>query len=58
MLLYCVEKYVGVPLEPLLPNLLSRIEVIFVDDGSKDNCGSIIDAYQQQHVSYVKVIHK
>ena len=33
-------------------------EVILVDDGSKDNSDSIIDAYQQQHVNYVKVIHK
>mgnify|MGYP004512574535 FL=1 len=56
--IYCVEKYIGVLLASLTPNLLPGIEVIFVDDGSKDNCGSIIDAYQQQHLSYVKLIHK
>lgn len=56
--IYCVEKYIGNLLNSLTPNLLPGIEVIFVDDGSKDSCGSIIDAYQQQHVSYVKVIHK
>lgn len=56
--IYCVEKYIGALLASLTPNLLLGIEVIFVDDGSKDNCGSIIDAYQQQHLSYVKVIHK
>lgn len=56
--IYCIEKYMGVLLASLTPNLLPGIEVIFVDDGSKDNCGSIIDAYQRQHESYVKVIHK
>ena len=56
--IYCVEKYIGVLLASLTPNLLPGIEVIFVDDGSKDNCGSIIDDYQRQHESYVKVIHK
>lgn len=56
--IYCVEKYIGMLLESLIPNLLPGIEVIFVDDGSKDNCGRIIDDFQQQHSIYVKVIHK
>lgn len=56
--IYGVEKYISILLESLTPNLLPGIEVIFVDDGSKDNCGNIIDDYQQQHKNYVKVIHK
>lgn len=56
--IYCVEKYIGNLLNSVTPNLLPGIEVILVDDGSKDNCGSIIDDYQRKHKSYVKVIHK
>lgn len=43
--IYGVEKYISILLESLTPNLLPGIEVIFVDDGSKDNCGNIIDDY-------------
>lgn len=56
--IYGVEKYISRFLNSLTPNLQPGVEVILVDDGSKDNCGKIIDEYQQQHPDSVKTIHK
>ncbi len=35
-----------------------QVEVIIVNDGSKDNTGAIADKYAQQYPSIVKVIHQ
>ena len=34
------------------------MEIIIIDDGSKDKTGEIADAYQKQYPDLVKVIHK
>lgn len=56
--IYGVESYIGQLLESLKINLSYGIEVVLVDDGSKDNCGLIIDEFQKQNPNYVKVVHK
>lgn len=56
--IYGVEKYIYKFLETLTPNLQKNIEVILVDDGSKDNCGKIIDEYASEHSDTVTIIHK
>lgn len=56
--IYGVEKYIHKFLASLTPNLRSEVEVILVDDGSKDNCGEIIDEYAVLHRDTVNVIHK
>lgn len=35
-----------------------RVEIIIIDDGSKDNTGAIADRYAQEHPSIVRVIHQ
>lgn len=56
--IYGVEKYIYRFLESLDKNLRKGLEVILVDDGSKDNCGKIIDEYQLKNPEFVKVIHQ
>lgn len=58
---YGVEAYLKRFLDSLEKNLKPEIEIILVDDGSKDNCGKIIDEFTAKqlppHVSVV-AIHK
>lgn len=35
-----------------------KVEIIIIDDGSKDRTGAIADAYAQQYPSIVKVVHQ
>ena len=56
--IYGVEKYIHKFLASLTPNLRPEVEAILVDDGSKDNCGAIIDEYAALHSDTVSVIHK
>lgn len=35
-----------------------RVEIIVIDDGSKDNTGAIADAYAEKYPDIVKVIHQ
>ena len=54
---YKVEPYLRRCVDSILNQTYRNLEVILVDDGSPDNCGSICDAYAKQD-SRVKVIHK
>ena len=54
---YKVEKYIRECVDSVLSQTLTDIEVILVDDGSPDQCGSILDEYANKD-SRVKVIHK
>lgn len=56
--IYGVEKYIHKFLASLTPNLRPEVEVILVDDGSRDNCGTIIDEYAALHSDTVSIIHK
>lgn len=54
---YRVEKYLQDCIESLLSQSFKDIEVILVDDGSDDKCGTICDEYACKD-SRINVVHK
>ena len=56
--IYGVEPYIDRFLDSLTKNLHDEMEVILVDDGTKDRSGEIIDQYQVRYPNHVQVIHK
>lgn len=54
---YNVAEYLPQCMESLLTQDYEKLEVILIDDGSKDNSGAICDAYAEKD-SRVKVIHQ
>ena len=52
---YNVEDYVGKCIESVLDNKIKDIEIILVNDGSKDNTLDIIKKYEKEHKE-IKVI--
>ncbi len=54
---YNVEKYLNECVDSLLNQTYKNIEIILVDDGSKDESGKICDAYVLLD-NRIKVIHK
>lgn len=55
--IYKVEKYLKRCIESLIDQDYPDIEIILVDDGSPDNCGTICDEYAQKD-NRIKVIHQ
>lgn len=54
---YNAEKYVAKSIESLMKQTLKEIEIILVDDGSKDNSGAICDEYAKKDERII-VVHK
>ena len=54
---YNSQDYMSNCIESLLPGG-DRVEIIIIDDGSKDNTGRIADQYAEQYPNIVKVIHQ
>lgn len=54
---YNVEKYLNKCIESILNQTFKDFELILVDDGSPDNCGTICDEYALKD-NRIKVIHK
>ena len=54
---YNVEKYLEKCIDSVLNQTYNNIEIILVDDGSTDNCGTICDEYSKKD-DRIKVIHK
>lgn len=54
---YNVEKYLGECVDSILNQTYTNIEVILIDDGSKDNSGVICNQYEKKD-NRVKVIRK
>lgn len=54
---YNVEKYIRKCLDSVVNQTYKNLEIIIVDDGSPDKCGSIIDEYADND-KRIKVIHK
>lgn len=55
--IYMIEQYLGVCIESILNQTYTNLEIILVDDGSKDLCPEICDLYAKKD-SRIKVIHK
>lgn len=55
---YGVEKYIKRFFASLEKNLLKGIEVIIIDDGSKDRSGVLSDEFALKYCEYIRVIHK
>lgn len=53
---YNSEKYVGKCLDSLLEQTYDDIEVILIDDCSKDNSLNVINSYQEKYPDKIKVI--
>ncbi len=54
---YNVEKYIRDSLNSALAQTYKNIEIILIDDGSKDSSGKICDEYKQKD-SRIKVVHQ
>lgn len=54
---YNVEKYLEECIDSILNQTYTNLEIILVDDGSKDNSGLICDKYADKD-NRIKVIHK
>lgn len=55
--IYNVDKYLNVCLDSIISQSYTNLEIILVDDGSKDNCSKICDEYASKD-KRIKVIHK
>lgn len=54
---YKVEQYITQCIDSVIKQTYSNLEIILVDDGSPDKCGSICDNYSKVD-NRIKVIHK
>lgn len=54
---YNVEKYINRCLETIIHQTYKNLEIILIDDGTKDKSGSICEEYAKKD-SRIKVIHK
>lgn len=55
--IYMIEHYIGMCIESILNQTYKNLEIILVDDGSKDRCPEICDLYAKKD-SRIRVIHK
>lgn len=55
---YNSELYIARCLDSILGQSYSNIEIVCVDDGSKDGSAAILDGYSASHPDKVKVIHQ
>ena len=55
---YNSEAYMHKCIDSLLKGNHDDIEIIIVNDGSKDNTGAIADKYHEQYPDVVKVVHQ
>lgn len=54
---YMIERYIGICIESIINQTYYNLEIILVDDGSRDRCSQICDLYAKKD-RRIKVIHK
>ena len=54
---YMIDRYIGICIESIIHQTYQNLEIILVDDGSKDRCPEICDLYASKD-DRIKVIHK
>ena len=54
---YKVENYLDRCVQSIVDQTYRNLEIILVDDGSPDNCGTMCDAWAEKDAR-IKVIHK
>lgn len=54
---YNAEAYIGQCVDSILTQTYEKLEIILIDDGSKDACPEICDAYEKKNAR-VRVVHK
>lgn len=55
--IYMIDRYVGICIESIIKQTYHNLEIILVDDGSKDRCAEICDLYAKKD-NRIRVIHK
>jgi glycosyltransferase involved in cell wall biosynthesis len=55
---YKVEKYIRRSMDSLVNRTLENIEIICINDGSPDNCLSILKEYQAKYPEKIVIINK
>lgn len=55
--IYMIDRYLGICIESIINQTYQNLEIILVDDGSKDRCSEICDLYASKD-SRIKVLHK
>lgn len=55
--IYNIENYLPQCIESIMKQTYTDLEILLVDDGSKDSCSKICDKYKERD-SRIKVIHK
>ena len=55
--IYMIDRYLGICIESIINQTYKNLEIILVDDGSKDRCPEICDLYAKKD-SRIRVIHK
>ena len=55
--IYMIDRYIGICIESILHQTYTNLEIILVDDGSKDRSSEICDLYASKDAR-IRVIHK
>lgn len=55
--IYMIDRYLGICIESILHQTYRNLEIILIDDGSKDRCPEICDLYARKD-ERITVIHK
>ncbi len=55
---YNMQSYLEACLDSLVHQTLQKIEIIIIDDGSKDNSAQIIKEYAERYPDIIRALHK
>lgn len=56
--LYNTEKYIEETMQSILDQTYKNIEIVIVDDGSKDQSPSIVKNLAEKYTGQVKYVHQ